>query len=111
MAAGTKPADIVKELRVQPFRAQKLTEQASTWGQEELDDALGELYELDLLSKGIANDGSPRSMSDEKIAARRAGMDKRPRQPEEDGWRGRWAGWPELGVWIRSSRRWTRPRQ
>ncbi|MEP7159112.1 MAG: DNA polymerase III subunit delta, partial [Chloroflexota bacterium] len=66
IAAGTRPADLVKELRVQPFRAQKLSEQAATWAQEELDDALGELYELDLLSKGIASDGSPRSLSEEK---------------------------------------------
>jgi DNA polymerase III delta subunit len=66
IAAGTKPADLVKELRVQPFRAQKLSEQANTWAQDELDAALQDLYEIDLVSKGIGPDGSPRSSSDDK---------------------------------------------
>ena len=57
--AGTKPPDIVREMKLQPFRAQKLTEQARTWSSAELDDALNDLYELDMLSKGIAEDGSP----------------------------------------------------
>ena len=35
--AGSKPADIVRELKLQPFRAQKLTEQARTWQSSELD--------------------------------------------------------------------------
>jgi DNA polymerase III delta subunit len=64
--AGTKPADIVRELKLQPFRAQKLTEQARTWSAAELDDALNDLYELDLLSKGIATDGSPHSLSEDR---------------------------------------------
>lgn len=66
LAAGTKPADVVKELKLQPYRAQKLSEQAATWAQEELDDALEDLYRLDLHSKGIAADGSPRSLSEDK---------------------------------------------
>jgi len=66
MAAGTKPPDIVREMKLQPFRAQKLTEQARTWRQPELDEALSGLLELDLLSKGISNDGSPRTISDER---------------------------------------------
>ena len=37
LAAGTKPPDIVRELKLQPFRAQKLAEQARTWQQPELD--------------------------------------------------------------------------
>ena len=64
--AGSKPPDIVREMKLQPFRAQKLTEQARTWQQEELDEALGDLYQLDLLSKGIAADGSPHSLSDDR---------------------------------------------
>ena len=64
--AGTKPPDIVRELKLQPFRAQKLTEQARTWSSEELDDALNDLAALDLLSKGIADDGSPHSLSDDR---------------------------------------------
>jgi DNA polymerase III delta subunit len=66
LAAGTKPQDVVKELKMQPFRAQKLSEQARTWTQEELDDALKDLYELDLLTKGISPDGSPHSLSDDR---------------------------------------------
>ncbi len=63
--AGTKPADVVREMKLQPFRAQKLTEQARTWSAAELDEALNALYQLDLLSKGIASDGSPHSLSDD----------------------------------------------
>jgi DNA polymerase III delta subunit len=66
LAAGTKPADLVRELKLQPFRAQKLAEQARTWEQPALDAALADLLELDLLSKGIASDGSPRSMSEDR---------------------------------------------
>jgi DNA polymerase III delta subunit len=64
--AGTRPPDLIREMKLQPFRAQKLTEQARTWQQSELDRALGDLYELDLLSKGIAADGSPHSLSDDR---------------------------------------------
>ncbi|MEO6350332.1 MAG: DNA polymerase III subunit delta, partial [Candidatus Limnocylindrales bacterium] len=42
--AGTRPPDLIKELKVQPFRAQKLTEQARTWTQDELDDAFRGLF-------------------------------------------------------------------
>lgn len=66
LAAGTKPPDMVRELKLQPYRAQKLTEQARSWSPDELDEALQELYELDLLTKGIATDGSPRSLSDDR---------------------------------------------
>lgn len=66
MAAGTKPQDIVKELKLNPYRAQKLSEQARTWNQDDLDAALQELYELDLLTKGISQDGSPHSMSEDR---------------------------------------------
>jgi DNA polymerase III delta subunit len=66
LAGGTKPADIVRETKLHPFVAQKLTEQARAWRQEELDQALSGLLELDLLSKGIASDGSPRTVSDDR---------------------------------------------
>jgi DNA polymerase III delta subunit len=65
-AAGTKPPDIVKELKLNPYRAQKLSEQARTWSQEDLDAALQDLYELDLLTKGISIDGSPHSLSEDR---------------------------------------------
>lgn len=64
--AGTKPPDLIREMKLQPFRAQKLSEQARTWQGHELDQALNDLYDLDLLSKGIAPDGSPHSLSDGK---------------------------------------------
>jgi len=66
LAAGTKAPDIVRELKLNPYRAQKLSEQARTWRQEELDEAMQALYELDLLTKGIALDGSPRSLSEDR---------------------------------------------
>jgi DNA polymerase III delta subunit len=66
VAAGTKPPDLIREMKLQPFRAQKLTEQARNWNQDELDDALSDLFELDLLSKGIAPDGSPHSLSEDR---------------------------------------------
>lgn len=64
--AGTRPNELVRLLRLQPFRAQKLTEQARAWSAAELDDALRGLLDLDLLSKGIAADGSPRSLSEDR---------------------------------------------
>jgi DNA polymerase III delta subunit len=66
MAAGTRPPDLVREMKLQPFRAQKLAEQARTWQQPELDQALSALLELDMLSKGIAPDGSPMTVSDDR---------------------------------------------
>lgn len=67
-AAGTRPQDLVRELKMQPFRAQKLAEQAGTWSATELGHALEGLLELDLASKGISLDGTPRSMSDARSA-------------------------------------------
>lgn len=64
--AGTRPADLVRVLKLQPYRAQKLAEQAARWDAESLDGALADLLEIDLLSKGINADGSPRSMSDDR---------------------------------------------
>jgi DNA polymerase III delta subunit len=66
LVAGTKPADLVRELKVQPFRAQKLSEQARSWQQNELDQAISTLLELDMLSKGIAADGSPHGVSEDR---------------------------------------------
>ena len=66
LAAGTKPPDLVRELKLQPFRAQKLTEQARTWQQPELDQRALGAVELDMLSKGIADDGSPKTISDDR---------------------------------------------
>ncbi len=62
--AGTRPAELVKQMRLQPFRAQKLAEQAATWTADGLDAALSGLVELDLRSKGISLDGSTVRMDD-----------------------------------------------
>jgi DNA polymerase III delta subunit len=64
--AATRPADLVRALKLQPFRAQKLAEQAARWDAGSLELALSGLLELDLLSKGIAGDGSPRSVSEDR---------------------------------------------
>lgn len=66
LAAGTKPNELVRILKLQPFRAQKLTEQARAWPAEQLDRALAGLLELDLLSKGIGEDGSPRTLAEDR---------------------------------------------
>lgn len=66
MDAGTRPPDLVRVLKMQPFRAQKLTEQAGAWTMPELESALAALVDLDLRSKGISTDGSTVQMSDER---------------------------------------------
>jgi len=56
--AGTRNAELVKAMKMQPFRAQKLAEQANMWTADALVDALGGLVELDLRSKGISLTGA-----------------------------------------------------
>ena len=51
-------------MKLQPFRAQKLSEQAATWTADSLVDALGGLLELDLRSKGISLTGATVHMDD-----------------------------------------------
>ncbi len=55
--AGTRPPELVRRMRLPPFRAQKLAEQASTWTATALDAALGDVVGLDLRSKGISLTG------------------------------------------------------
>jgi DNA polymerase-3 subunit delta len=66
LASGSRPADIVREMRLAPYRAQKLAEQARGWRLPELEQAMAGLAELDLLSKGIGPDGSQRSVADDR---------------------------------------------
>ena len=61
---GSRNADIVRSMRLQPFRAQKLAEQAHTWTGDALVEALDGLLELDMRSKGITTDGGVRQLSD-----------------------------------------------
>jgi DNA polymerase III delta subunit len=68
LSTGTSPAQLVRVLKIQPFRAQKLSEQAAAWTIAELEHALEGILELDLASKGMAVDGTTASMSDERSA-------------------------------------------
>ena len=61
---GTRPPELIRVMRLAPFRAQKLTEQASTWDADALDRALLGLVELDLRSKGISLSGGVVRMDD-----------------------------------------------
>jgi DNA polymerase III delta subunit len=63
LEAGSKPPQIVRDMKLQPFRAQKLTEQARRWSLEALEAALEDLLAVDLRSKGISLDGSTIQMS------------------------------------------------
>lgn len=60
---GSRPAQIVKDLKLQPFRAQKLSEQARRWSLGALEEALQDLLTLDLRSKGISLDRATLQMS------------------------------------------------
>ena len=62
---GSTPPQIVKSMKLQPFRAQKLAEQAQTWTLEALETALAELLALDLRSKGISLDGTTARVSED----------------------------------------------
>ena len=66
--SGARPQDLVRTMRLQPFRAQKLAEQASAWSLAALEEALRGLLHLDLRSKGISLDGSVVQMSDARDA-------------------------------------------
>jgi len=62
--AGSRPPQLVKDLKLQPFRAKKLAEQAGNWSIEALEAAMVDLLALDLRSKGISLDGSTLQVSD-----------------------------------------------
>src|SRR5207245_4610854 len=53
LAAGASPGSLVRTLKLKPFRAEKLTEQARTWTLDELRAALEALLELDATVKGV----------------------------------------------------------
>jgi DNA polymerase III delta subunit len=52
VASGARPATIVSELKLKPFRAEKLVEQTRAWELPELDAALEGLLQLDALVRG-----------------------------------------------------------
>jgi DNA polymerase III delta subunit len=58
VAAGSRPAEVVRAIGGHPFRAQKLVEQARRWALPELDEALEGLLELDGMVKGAVDSGA-----------------------------------------------------
>jgi DNA polymerase III delta subunit len=62
--SGTRPPELIRVMRLAPFRAQKLAEQAAAWDGAALDRALLGLVELDLRSKGISLTGGAVRMDD-----------------------------------------------
>ena len=62
--SGSSPPQIVKELKLQPFRARKLAEQAPAWSLAALETAMADLLALDLRSKGISLDGATLQVSE-----------------------------------------------
>jgi DNA polymerase III delta subunit len=52
LASGTPAKDLVRTLKLNPYVAQKLAEQARTWALPELDAALSGLLDLDAALKG-----------------------------------------------------------
>jgi DNA polymerase-3 subunit delta len=52
LARGASPGSLVRTLKLKPFRAEKLVEQARTWSVDELDRALEGLIELDATVRG-----------------------------------------------------------
>jgi DNA polymerase III delta subunit len=66
--SGSRPGDLVRIMKLQPFRAQKLAEQAQVWQMGGLESALEGLVDLDLQSKGITRDGSTVQMSEARDA-------------------------------------------
>ena len=68
IAGGARPAELIRDLKMQPFRAEKLVGQAGRWAATELDDGLEGLLGLDLAGKGIAYEGGSVSTSDDVTA-------------------------------------------
>ena len=66
--SGVHGGALVRAMKLQPFRAQKLEEQARRWSSDGLQRALDGLLELDLASKGIALDGSTRQASEPRTS-------------------------------------------
>jgi DNA polymerase-3 subunit delta len=66
LASGATPGSLVRTLGLKPFRAEKLVEQARTWSQEELDQALIALVELDATVRGAP--GTPVGDAQKRLA-------------------------------------------
>jgi DNA polymerase-3 subunit delta len=66
--AGARAAALSRAMGLKPFRAEKLAEQAARWEIGELEAALRALLDVDLVSKGIALDGSSQAISEDRAA-------------------------------------------
>jgi len=66
LASGARPADLVRAMGLQPYRAERLAEQAAAWSAAELEAALVGLLDVDLTGKGIGPEGGPAPSSDER---------------------------------------------
>ena len=66
LANGEKPGSLVRTMRLNPYRAERLVEQARTWTVSELEDALGALVEVDATIKGAP--GRPLGEAQHRLA-------------------------------------------
>jgi DNA polymerase III delta subunit len=66
LAAGESPGSLVRSMRLAPFRAEKLVEQARTWSVAELSGALDGLVELDATVRGAP--GMPQGDAQHRLA-------------------------------------------
>jgi DNA polymerase III delta subunit len=66
LAAGATPGSLVRAMKLKPFRAERLAEQARLWSQEELDEALEALVELDATLRGAP--GTPTGDAQKRLA-------------------------------------------
>jgi DNA polymerase-3 subunit delta len=66
LSSGATPGSLVRTLGLKPFRAEKLVEQARTWTQNELDQALIALVELDATVRGAP--GTPVGDAQRRLA-------------------------------------------
>ncbi|HXQ96087.1 MAG TPA: hypothetical protein VN800_04115 [Candidatus Acidoferrales bacterium] len=57
LARGAAPGDMVRLLKLHPYRAETLARQAMLWDLPALEAALDALLEVDLASKGLSGDG------------------------------------------------------
>ncbi|OGN81392.1 MAG: DNA polymerase III subunit delta [Chloroflexi bacterium GWC2_73_18] len=58
LAAGATAASLVRAMKLKPFRAEKLAEQARAWSAEELERALDGLFAVDVAIKGLDGAGT-----------------------------------------------------
>ena len=66
LAARETPGSLVQSMKLKPFRAERLVEQARTWTLPELDDALEGLVELDVALRG--SPGNPSHEAQRRLA-------------------------------------------